>query len=88
MSKEEIPTEPITVEWIMRDPSFERGVRDARAGKPCPDSFDTWEVNSAWNYERGRAWASRVPASVVLKRDGRVTDEVLHWFVRLGDDIL
>jgi hypothetical protein len=72
----------------MSDPSFERGVRDARAGKPYPDSFDTWNVNAAWNYERGRAWASRVPASVVVKRNGRVTDEALRWFLRVDADIL
>ena len=88
MDKKQVPTKPISVKWIMADPAFARGAADARAGKPYPDSFDTWEVNTAWNYERGRAWASRVPASVVLKRDGRVTAEAVQWFVRLGDDIL
>ena len=88
MSKDQVPTKPVSPKWIMADPAFEHGVRDARAGRPYPSSFDTWETNSAWNYERGRAWASRVPASVVVKRYGRVTAEAVQWFVRLGDDIL
>jgi hypothetical protein len=74
--------------WIMSDPAFEHGARDLRAGRPFPVDFDTWETNSAWNYERGRAWAQRVPASVVLKRNGRVSDEAVNWFERISQDIL
>jgi hypothetical protein len=86
--KEQVPTKPVSVRWLMSAPAFERGVRDARAGKPYPASFNDWETNECWGYERGRQWAVRVPTSVVLKRNGRVTTEAVQWFVRLGDDIL
>jgi hypothetical protein len=60
--------------------------RPRRAG--FPSDIDSWPINEAWNYERGRIWAQRVPASVALKRDGRVTEEAVAWFARLGSDIL
>ena len=88
MDKEQIPTERVSIRWIMSDPAFERGVRDTRAGRAFPSDFDTWETNSAWDYERGRAWAQRVPASVALKRNGSITDEAVRWFVRVDRDIL
>jgi len=85
---EQVPTTPVSARWIMTDPAFERGVRDARAKRDFPTDLDTWSVNTAWNYERGRAWAQRVPASVALKRDNRITDEAVGWFMRLSQDIL
>jgi hypothetical protein len=87
-SDKQIETHPVSVRWIMSDPAFERGVRDARAKRGFPADFDTWETNPAWNYERGRIWGKRVPTSVVFKRDGRVTTEAVAWYVRLGDAIL
>jgi hypothetical protein len=88
MAKEQIPTKPVSIRRIMGDSAFERGVRDVRAGRPFPAVIDTWEVNTAWNYERGRVWAQRVPASVDLKRNGRVTDEAVRWYMRVDQDIL
>jgi hypothetical protein len=88
MNKKQVPTEVVSIRWIMSDPAFERGVRDARAGRAFPSDFDTLGTNSAWNYERGRTWAQRVPASVDLKRNGRVTNEAMRWYIRAGRDIL
>jgi hypothetical protein len=88
MNEGQVPTRPVSIKWIMSDPAFERGVRDARAGRGFPADFDDWEVNPAWNYERGRAWAQRVPASVNLKRNGRITEEAMHWYMRIARDIL
>ena len=68
----------------MTDPAFEAGARDIRAKRGLPADFDTWPTNTAWNYERGRARAQRVSASVALKRDGRVTVEAVRWFMRLN----
>jgi hypothetical protein len=59
-----------------------------RAGRAFPAEFDTWGTNSAWDYERGHAWAQRVPTSVEVKRNGRVTDEAVRWFRRFNQDIL
>ena len=88
MSKEQVPTNAVSLQWIMSGPSFSRGAADCRAGRPYPSSFDEWTTNEQWNYERGRAWASRVPASVVIKRNGKLTNEALYWARCLGDDIL
>jgi hypothetical protein len=88
MDKSQVPTKPVSIRWIMSDPTFERGVRDAHAGRPFPVSLDDWETNACWNYERGRAWARRVPASVALKCNGRVTDEAVGWDRRIARDIL
>jgi hypothetical protein len=88
MGKEQVPTTPVSIRWVMSDRAFERGVRDARAGRPFPIGFDTWTLNTCWNYERGRAWARCVPASVELKRNGRVTDEAVRWFKRFDQNIL
>ena len=57
-------------------------------GDRFPVAFDKWEINTAWNYERGRIWAQRVPTSVDLKRNGRVTDDAVRWFIRVDQDIL
>jgi hypothetical protein len=88
MEKKQIPTKRVSIRRIMTDPAFELGVRDARARRPFPVDFDTCETNPAWNYERGRIWAQRVPASVNLKRNGRVSDHAVRWFMRLDRDIL
>jgi len=35
---------------------------------------------------RGRQWAAMAPRSIVLKRNGKITNEALNWFLR-GDII-
>jgi hypothetical protein len=88
-AKEQEPTTTTSIRWVMSDPAFERGVRDVHAGRPFPADFDDWEdSNSQWNYERGRAWAKLVPTSIALKRNGRVTDEAVRWYLRFNRDIL
>jgi hypothetical protein len=88
MVKQQVPTVAVSVRWIMSNPAFEQGVRDARASRPRPPDFDDWETNSQWGYERGHIWAKLVPTSVVLKRNRRVTDEAVRWFERFDADIL
>jgi hypothetical protein len=84
---DQVPTAPVSVRWIMSDPAFERGVRDARAGRPLPADFDDWEINDQWNYERGHAWGKLAPR-VQLKHDGRVTDEAVRSYLLVGRGIL
>jgi hypothetical protein len=40
VDKERVPTKPVTIRWIMSDPAFERGVRDARARRAFPRNFN------------------------------------------------
>jgi hypothetical protein len=63
------------------------GVSDARAGRPYRDAYQTWHVNAQWGYERGRQWATLVPSSVTLKRDGKVTAEAADWGQRVFEDM-
>jgi hypothetical protein len=86
--QEQISTTWTAIQWIMSDPAFEFGVRDIRAGRPFPGDFDDWDTNRQWNYERGRAFAKLVPRSVVLRRGGRLTQEAIDWFIRVGHAIL
>ncbi len=79
------PTRSVTTEWIMSQPEFEMGVLDARANRPVCRSYERWDIDPQWNYERGRAWATLVPRKVALKRNGKVTREAAQWFERLTD---
>lgn len=72
---EQVKTHLVSVEWIMRNSEFQRGVEDRRAGRaPRVRDEIVWRdgepVNPAcgneWQYERGRLWASVAPASMPL----------------------
>jgi hypothetical protein len=81
---QQVPTVAVTIEQIMASPKFERGVIDARGGKPFAKDYDTWsDANQQWAYERGRQWGRLVPKSVALKRNGIVTTEALKWAVKV-----
>jgi hypothetical protein len=69
-----------TSRWrIMRDEHFALGVDDARAGRPYPLEYEDWEMNSQWNYERGRAFGIIAPRDLILKKHGRLTRRALRW---------
>jgi len=72
----------------MVSPEFALGVADARAGRPYRDSYQIWHTDAQWNYERGRQWARLVPASVMLKRNGKITREAVEWSSHQFKDIL
>ena len=84
---DQVPTVGISISEIMHQPQFALGVSDARAGRPYRDAYQTWHVNAQWGYERGRQWATLVPSSVTLKRDGKVTAEAADWGQRVFEDI-
>lgn len=87
--REQEPTEPVSVESIMRCRAFAAGVKDARAGLPFRAAYDRWEVNDQWDYERGRAWALLVPADVPLKnRNGKLNERAVLWFKAAGRVII
>lgn len=76
----QISTGTTTIDEVMASPLFERGVKDARAGRGFPADYDTWN-DKLWAYERGRQWANGAPRHVKLK-----TPEAKKWFRKL--DIL
>jgi hypothetical protein len=83
-----VPTRPVSIKKIMSAPHFALGVADVRAERPYRDAYQVWHANAQWGYERGRQWARLVPASVVLKRDGKITPEAMAWARRQFKDIV
>lgn len=79
-STEQVETEGVSIQWIMSQPAFALGVADSRAGRPTRKAYDTWDVDGQWNYERGRQWAKLAPRHLPLKRNNKVTSEVMRWF--------
>jgi hypothetical protein len=71
----------------MAMPTFALGAADVRAGRSYRDGYQSWNINQMWAYERGRAWARMVPATVVLKRGGKITTAALQW-VHVFKDII
>lgn len=57
---------PITLVAILRDPEFQAGVEDARAGRPA--RFDAFHD---YGYERGRAFAYLIPMSMPIRTKGK-----------------
>jgi hypothetical protein len=86
--REQEPTEPVSVETIMRCRAFVAGVKDARAGLSFHSDYERWEVNDQWNYERGRAWATLAPRNVALKRKGKLNARAVRWFISAGRGII
>jgi hypothetical protein len=78
---DQIPTHSVTIQEIMSEPSFALGVADVRAGRGFRSAYTAWGTNECWGYERGRQWARLAPASVVLKRNGRITREAVAWYI-------
>ena len=49
----------------MRDPMFVRGLNEVRNGQPF-DTFVSGNIDSAWNYERGRQFGRLAPPTLSL----------------------
>jgi hypothetical protein len=86
--REQEPTQPVSVQTVMRCRAFAAGAKDARAGLAFRSDYDRWQVNDQWNYERGRAWATLAPRNVLLKRNGKLNPLAVRWFVRAGRGII
>ena len=88
MSDEQLPTVPVSIAEVMASPRFQQGVVDVRAGRGFPRDYDEWsQTDELWAYERGRVWACLVPRNVALKRNGKVTNEAINWFMKFSDSI-
>jgi hypothetical protein len=78
---EQVATFCTTIEAIMSSSHFALGVADRRAaGRGYRSAYATWDGNSQWNYERGRAWAVLAPRSVELRHNGKLSPEAIRWF--------
>jgi len=82
----QVRTAAVTIERIMRDPAFELGAVDVRAGLPFRRGYDRWDTNTQWNYERGRAWALLAPRHLQVRRtDGKLSADAIQCFRRMEE---
>jgi hypothetical protein len=67
----------------MRHPFFKLGVEHRRSGA----RFETLiaDIDSAWNYERGRLWASLAPRSMALFINGQLNPKARALYDRAAD---
>ena len=77
---EQIETVSVSIERIMGSKNFVLGVEDRRRG--APPRFDHEETNGhdAWNYERGRLWASVAPFTMPLRIGKRLNPKAVALY--------
>jgi hypothetical protein len=69
---QQVNTKSVSLRTIMKTALFNRGVKDAREGKPF--NYDTGAtLNEQWAYERGRLFGTRYKTTPIKDHRGRVT---------------
>jgi hypothetical protein len=63
---EQVPTTFVTLIAVMTSAAFERGLKDVRAGRPFDARYGGGNIDSAWGYERGRAFGMVAPHRMPL----------------------
>ena len=72
MAIQQVTTKSVSLRTIMKTALFNRGVKDAREGKPF--NYDIGAtLNDQWAYERGRLFGTRYKEGSVKDHRGRVT---------------
>jgi len=70
----------------MSDPAFTFGAADVRARLPFRRAYDRWDIDTQWNYERGRAWALLAPRHIQIRnRCGSLNIDATRWFRRMSE---
>ena len=77
LRSDQVRTVTVSVDWIMRQEAFRRGVEDRRAGLALRYRKDD-ELH--WEYERGRQWASLAPVDMPLRVGGRIDPKALALY--------
>jgi hypothetical protein len=80
---EQVPTERVSLVAIMSTRAFERGLRDARAGRPFVPSYGA-SIDDQWDYERGRAFAVVAPRRMPLRIGGELNPAAIHLCAQRG----
>ena len=81
-------TRPVTIKEIIECPQFAMGVNDKRAGRPFRAEYEKWKTNDQWSYERGRLWATLVPANTRVFSNKEVSEKAIRLFLRYTHYIL
>jgi hypothetical protein len=72
MAIQQVITSKVSLRTIMKTALFNRGVKEAREGKPF--NYDIGAtINEQWAYERGRLFGTRFKEGSVKDHRGRVT---------------
>ena len=72
MAIQQVKTSTVSLKSVMKTALFNRGVKEAREGKPFNyDAGNT--LNEQWAYERGRLFGTRFKEGSVKDHRGRVT---------------
>jgi len=73
---QQVKTSTVSFKSVMKTALFNRGVKEAREGKPF--NYDAGAtLNEQWAYERGRIFGTRFKQGSV-KHGGAVTSEAMH----------
>ena len=84
VDREQVATVNIGASFFMLLPEFALGVNDMRCGRR--PRFDlTGSMDQQWAYERGRQFALIAPASMPLRKKGRLNLEALALLVASVD---
>jgi hypothetical protein len=68
---DQVDTRRCTTTTIMLSPAFAAGVHDVRHGLPPRfDTFNAFDGDSLWAYERGRLWAFVAPVTMKVAVKG------------------
>jgi len=73
---QQVKTSTVTFRSVMKTALFNRGVKEAREGKPFNYDAGT-TLNEQWAYERGRIFGTRFKQGSV-KHGGAVTPEAIR----------
>jgi hypothetical protein len=75
---EQVPTRTATAAAVLRSAAFNRGLDEARAGRP-PD-FDS-HIDD-WDYERGRQFATIAPLTMRIFKNKKLNRKALQFLKR------
>jgi hypothetical protein len=79
--KHQVETVSCTFKSIMRTKHFNLGVDDILKNNGWNISYDTWDTNKQWNYERGRLYAIYTKGLVPVKNKKAVTSQAIYAYI-------
>jgi hypothetical protein len=79
--KQQVETVASTFRATMRTKHFNLGVEDIVKNKGWNISYDTWDNNKQWCYERGRLYAIYTKGRVPVKYKKAVTSQAINAYI-------
>jgi hypothetical protein len=79
---EQVPTQAVSLRWMVSRPTFELGFADGRGGRGFHHDFERWAADQQWNYECGRLLAVVAPKNLSLNLNGEINPKIVRWWRR------